>query len=840
MKEFIFGNVRIQILSAEIIRIEFANNGRFCDANTFFIPDRTQFINTEIQAYCENNAVKTGEYTVFIPENANSLSGIYVEKNGVKIYTYKRLKNSGELTPLNKTPEAFVINDGPRIIVPDGGYTYRGEIKNSGYAIERGVQDIYLLLCGKDFKKLRSLYVQLTGRNQFVRLAAFGGWNSKYYPYTQKEAEQLILNYENYNVPLDVMVIDTDWRTSKNGWGYDVNTELFPDMKGFLEFAHNHGVEIMFNDHPEPVNGADVFQPKEVKYREENLQKLLSIGLDTWWYDRNWHTKLISPVKGLEPETLGMYVFEEITKHYYQKAGEDSKNYIRPVIMGNVNNVHNGKYLGILDSASHRFSVQWTGDIDSDNEYLKQEIKNLLKCSENCIPYVNSDCGGHHGILDKEHFIRWMQFGVFSPVFRPHCANFVTPYREPWLYDEETLNIVREFINLRYRLLPVIYKEAYENYLTGAPIFKSIFWNYPGDIRALKQTNEYMLGDDIIISPVVYSIKPIDKINYVKPIKATFFNGIELKGDAIAATEWKILNMDLNNVPPVDGVPAYYFSARFETTLKFDKAVRLFIRCDDGASIWIDGNKVLEDKTLHVARFFQLAELTPNEEHDIKIEYFQAGAEAFCGLFASEIDKENLAKIYLPQGRWIDAFDGKTYCGGRAISKNYAVNRMPLFVRAGALIPLAYNAHNTKSQAWDKLVFDFYPCKHTQDSGYLYEDDVLTTAYINGECKISKYTANYDKSENAFIIDFYASEGDFKGERNYKLREITLKYHLLAEVNDVVGITLNGDEIKYKKTVKDRSAFPLNTNEKAPDAGCIVVKFRAETDKYYQVKIYLK
>ena len=72
------------------------------------------------------------------------------------------------------------------------------------------------------------------------------------------------------------------------------------------------------------------------------------------------------------------------------------------------------------------------------------------------------------------------------------------------------------------------------------------------------------------------------------------------------------------------------------------------------------------------------------------------------------------------------------------------------------------------------------------------------------------------------------------------MREITLKYHLLAEVNDVVGITLNGDEIKYKKTVKDRSAFPLNTNEKAPDAGCIVIKFRAETDKNYQVKIYLK
>ena len=125
----------------------------------------------------------------------------------------------------------------------------------------------------------------------------------------------------------------------------------------------------------------------------------------------------------------------------------------------------------------------------------------MLKASENGIAYVNSDCGGHIGDPEKELFIRWMQFGTLSPVFRPHCTNNVKRTRDPWVYDEETLNIVREYNDLRYRLLPAIYKAAHENYETGAPIFRRLGWNYPKDKRAVKCDDEYML-DDLLIKPV--------------------------------------------------------------------------------------------------------------------------------------------------------------------------------------------------------------------------------------------------------------------------------------------------------------------------------------------------
>ena len=77
----------------------------------------------------------------------------------------------------------------------------------------------------------------------------------------------------------------------------------------------------------------------------------------------------------------------------------------------------------------------------SDDLALANEVKTLIRASDNGIIYVNADCGGHIGDPDKETYLRWIQFGVFSPVFRPHCTNNVKKFREPWLYDKETLDI---------------------------------------------------------------------------------------------------------------------------------------------------------------------------------------------------------------------------------------------------------------------------------------------------------------------------------------------------------------------------------------------------------------
>lgn len=834
-KELTFGDIRICFLGDGILRIERRYQGAFCDENTYFIPNRKQFEGVGRACSLKGNVLSFGEYALYLPEDG-TLFGLRLEKNGKEVYAYGRLKNSGELPAPQNTPAVFALADNPRILVPEGGYSVS---RKGEYLVQENTEDIYLLFAEGDAKKLRRLFVELTGRCELVRLSTLGSWNSKYYAYNEEEAKQLILDYERHNVPLDNMVIDTDWRTSVNGWGYDINEKLFPDMKRFIDFAHDRGVEITFNDHPEPVDGAHVFDPHEIAYRESNLQAIMDLGMDTWWYDRNWQTHLISPTKDVQWESFGLYLFHDITENFYCKKSGDRQVHRRPVVMGNVVEISNGDYQGISDSASHRYSIQWTGDIASESCTLAQEVKNLVRCSENCVPYMNSDCGGHTGNPDKEQFIRWMQYGTLSPVFRPHCTKDVLRFREPWLYDGETLDIVREYNLLRYRLLPYIYTGAYEAYRSGVAPFRSLALEYPDDDKAARY-DEYLLGKNLLVAPVCGAIpEQLSQENYTAPVDVTFYDGIEAKGKPIATAVWNKIYMNLHHEPPVSGVSVYNFSAKISTKIKVDKPKRLYVKSDDGVTVYLDGKCVLEDNNTHSATLFSLVEIMPNEEHDLEIKYFQAGGEAFLGLYVSDAVSADEKEVYLPAGKWMDVFDGEVYAGKQTVKKKYDLISMPLFVRLGALLPLAFPARNTKEQSWKKLVYDFYPDKAGADEGYLYEDDGETTAYKTGAFMKSNYSAKYSAGENAFVVNFHAAEGVFEGERFVKERQITLKYHLLKNAERVARVSINGKAVAFERAEREQT-FPLNTEKCAPDGAAVTVDFAMERAKDYEVKFYLE
>ena len=298
------------------------------------------------------------------------------------------------------------------------------------------------------------------------------------------------------------------------------------------------------------------------------------------------------------------------------------------------------------------------------------------------------------------------------------------------------------------------------------------------------------------------------------------------------------MDITLNHTSPEEGVPVYDFSARFETKVKFDNTVRLCIKCDDGATVWVDGKKVLEDKTLHSALLFPLCELSANEEHDVKIEYFQAGGEASCALCYFELEREKEKNVYLPAGKWLDAFTGKVYEGETVAARKYALQEMPLFIRLGALLPLAHKARNTKEQKWDRLVYDFYPDKDATDEGYLYEDDTETTAYKQGMYRKSAYRAGYCKECNAYVVNLSKAEGSFAGEKCFAEREITFKVHLLGG-EQIQRVTANGEEVAFQVVKKDASAFPLNAGEAATDSDTVLVTAKMKVVEDYEFIFYL-
>lgn len=843
MKEFVFDRIRVELVSSRIIRIEKKREDKFEDRNTFFVPNR-EFFKDEIQYTSKKRKQYTeiilSGYQIRIDNKAKGLQHISIYKGKKEVYHYVPLKNSGELPEFADTPFVFPLIDNPRIIVPEHGYHFTGsESKTDDFEIDESAEDLYLLLTDKDPFLLRKLYLDLTGRIDLLRLSAFGSWNSKYYPYTQEEAKQIIKDYQSHDIPLDNLVIDTDWRKTANGMGYDINTDLFPDMKSYFEFAHENHIEIMFNDHPEPQKEArNLLDPSEIKYREENLQRLMSMGLDYWWYDRNWITKLIAPDSFIHPETWGMYLFNDIEKHYYQNQSSSYQR--RTGLMSNTDNIENGIYRGIQNSASHRYPFQWTGDILSTS--LCENIDNILKAGKNCIPYVHPDCGGHIGNPNKELFIRWMQMGCFFPALRPHCTNNVKRTREPWVYDEETTDIVRDYIKMRYRLLPMIYRDAYQSYIDGTPLCRSLDYVDFNDKNNSKYPFEYLFGDFLVAYPHHQAMlgknqQEIEQSCYLSKVKAVFYKGTELKGEPLLEKEYEKVSFELNGNPLEEGLPVNEFSARFEFSLCLEKDGYLMAISDDGIKIYVDDKLEGEDWSSH-APSPCLTGMLSKGNHKITIEYFQDSGGAKLALYFIKPFKVRENEIYFPKGEWVDVFTGKTYKGHTTTVKECSLNEMPLYVKKGSLVPLAKDNNNTKEQHWDELTLDYYPSKKETYSSFLYEDDRETVAYQDGKNSIIPYSASFDKEKNSFIVRLGKAIGEFEGEYYSPKKHMKLKLHMLYQ-DEVEKVLCNDIEVPFSSFARNMKSKVILNENTSIDSETTIVEFDYDSKEEAHIEICL-
>ena len=106
--------------------------------------------------------------------------------------------------------------------------------------------------------------------------------------------------------------------------------------------------------------------------------------------------------------------------------------------------------------------------------------------------------------MTADEYVKWMQYGALSPIYRPHCAwvGSVDEGRMPWLKGEDALNIIRDYVNLRYRLLPTYYNLSHENYETGMPLVRRLDFEYP-EYESASRNDQYLLGEDILIAPTI-------------------------------------------------------------------------------------------------------------------------------------------------------------------------------------------------------------------------------------------------------------------------------------------------------------------------------------------------
>jgi len=145
--------------------------------------------------------------------------------------------------------------------------------------------------------------------------------------------------------------------------------------------------------------------------------------------------------------------------------------------------------------------VPWTGDVSRSWGGLKPQVELALQMSVFGLAYTHSDLGGFAGgeTFDAELYTRWLQFGTFSPVFRPHAQDNIAP--EPVFHDDPVKSIARDFIQLRYRMLPYNYSLAFENALYGTPLMRPVAMQYE-DSEWFENAASYLWGDALFVSPV--------------------------------------------------------------------------------------------------------------------------------------------------------------------------------------------------------------------------------------------------------------------------------------------------------------------------------------------------
>jgi len=389
----------------------------------------------------------------------------------------------------------------------------------------------YYFLYGPDFDKIVASYRELTGQAPLFGKWAYGYWQCKNRYESQQELEGIAAKYRELHIPLDNIVQDWFWW---NVMGEPVFNKNYPDPKGLMDTLHKEHVHIMFSVwpyfrpgspvyddmdrkglfidktkvsafHPAGMALYDAFNPEARKYYWKLMDDaLFKIGADAWWLDTT------------EPETEGLETNILVT---HRVAAGNGARYANEFPLMTTTAVYQGqraqseeKRVFILSRSGYagvqRNSVAlWSGDVDTTWETFRRQIPAGLNLSVSGIPYWTTDIGGFvTGNPDdpkyRELYIRWFQFGVFSPVFRAHGTR-VPSQNEIWSYGPEAQAILTDYDKLRYRLMPYIYSLAWKTTSEGYTSMRPLVMDFREDTRAQNVSDQFLFGPALLVSPVV-------------------------------------------------------------------------------------------------------------------------------------------------------------------------------------------------------------------------------------------------------------------------------------------------------------------------------------------------
>jgi len=753
MKKIISGNIRISLLSENLLRIEERGHHGFEDRPTFLVMDRN-WPEIHIEKCRRKNTlhIKTALYKVTIPEGCKNIKEVKIfDREGKKLLWEGEIPDRTTLPRENEKGDVYVLPDSRVIPPPWGGLPPpSGDCSlTSGWELDNDSVDIYIFVYNGDLRIFRRDFLKLTGKIPIPPLWSFGFWHSLYHPYRDKEALETIKKYREEGIPLDVFVVDTDWRVG-GSTGYDIEKKYFPDMEKFFREAHDLNVKVVMNDHPGP-RGMKPVEPEMLKYRYENLTSFLSWGLDTWWYDKNWYEYIEGPHTTIPREVWGQYLYWHIISH--KRPG------MRTFLLS----------MWSDHAASHRYPLWWTGDIHSTWDNLRDAIRDTLWFGEQCMPYVGQDLGGHIGDPDDELYVRFLQYGCLSPTARVHGS--IGTKRYPWLYSKEAQKIVTEYIKLRYRLLPTIYSAARKAWEDGTPLLKHPYTIWP-EYEKAKNYIEYILGEDLLVAPV-YTQKGFERLDckYLsydgeKGIKGEYFPNPDLAGEPFQVKRDREISFPSWAGEPLE-TGGEGFSIRWSGKIRLPERGLYTFRTisSDGVRLWVEGKLLIDNWKSH-RECYDTAdiELEGGTDVPIKLEFYNRR-----GFWIIRLDwttpgsrhKTPAHRLWIPPGEWQCLWTGEVYRGPKEIEVETPLSKTPIFARRGGIIMLSPEMNYTGEKPWKPVILEIFPTRKGSVKRTLYEDDGLTLEYQKGGYRKTVIEASWERGMVSVKIG--EPEGYFRG-----------------------------------------------------------------------------
>ena len=550
----------------------------------------------------------------------------------------------------------------------------------------------------------------LTGDVPMFPLWTYGFWQSKERYKTAAETESIVDQYRALQVPLDGIIQDWQYWGSNYLWNaMDFLSEDFATGPQLIKNVHQKHAHFMISiwasfgpmtqqfreldkqgllmpfetwpqsgishvwppmkDYPSGVKVYDAFSPVARDIYWKYLKKLFDYGVDAWWMDSTdpdcfypTDADYAHKVYGGTWRSLRNAFPLETVRGVYEKQRAVSE----------------AKRLFIMTRSSyagqqHYGSNMWSGDVASSWEMLRNQVPAGLSYSLTGNPNFNTDIGGFfcnsyntrgpgsapQNPQFQELYVRWMQYGLFCPVFRSHGAD--AP-REIWQFGkkgEPVYDAIEKQIRLRYRLIPYLYSTAWQVTSNNDSYLRPLFSDFAADKRVWNMGDEFMFGRSILAAPILDPQYTEEKI--IREDAMTGWNREKVKNEGVKSEK-------------------------------------------------LDWTEV---KT---------------------------------------------ATKYLPKGaQWYDFWTNKLYKGGQTVTLETSLDRVPMFVRAGSILPLGPEMQYVGEKAWDNLELRVYP--GADGSFTLYEDEGDNYNYERGVYSTITFVWN----DKARTLTIGSRQGEYPG-----------------------------------------------------------------------------